>query len=178
MMTPSKEPDVFKGSVFQFPLWLQSFETLVEKKREDARDRLYYLGVYTTGEPYEAIEPYLILDSDEAYREAKETLIDRFGNKWMVAESFKKKLNDWPTLKNASGLELRKFVDFLKSCNTAMSTLGYLGSLDSIEENKRILQKLPMYIVNKWNREVDRRIYRQGTSPYYHSPHSLISSNL
>ena len=83
----------------------------------------------------------------------------------MVAESFKKKLNDWPTLKNASGLELRKFVDFLKSCNTAMSTLGHLGSLDSIEENKRILHKLPMYIVNKWNREVDRRIYRQGTSP-------------
>ena len=78
---PSKEPDVFKGSVFQFPLWLQSFETLVEKKREDARDRLYYLGVYTTGEPYEAIEPYLILDSDEAYREAKET------NGWLLRVS-------------------------------------------------------------------------------------------
>lgn len=40
-----------------------------------------------------------------------------------------------------------------------MATVGCLDILNSIEENKRMPEKLSKYIVNKWNRVVDHYIY-------------------
>ena len=44
---PKKEPDVFCGDVFEFPVWLNSFIVLVEERYSKASDRMYYLGKYT-----------------------------------------------------------------------------------------------------------------------------------
>ncbi|XP_070546348.1 uncharacterized protein [Ptychodera flava] len=79
---PRKEPNVFSGSVYDYPMWKKSFDALIERKVSVAADRLYYLGRYTSGEAKEAIKCLLLQDTDEAYTKAKKLLADRYGNKW------------------------------------------------------------------------------------------------
>ena len=58
---PAKEPSVFSGDVMTFPVWIRSFEALVERTHHDPGDRLYYLGLYTSGLAHEAIKGNFIV---------------------------------------------------------------------------------------------------------------------
>ena len=153
---PRPEPLVFKGNPLEYPIWIKSFETFIERKTKDPSERLYYLGRYTAGEAKEAVSGLLTLDNGDAYQKAKNILTSRFGNQFMVADAFRKKINDWPKIVPNDGQGLRKFSDFLEHCNTAMNTIHYLNVLNDPDENQKILKKLPNYLVARWSRVVDR----------------------
>ena len=77
---PLPEPETFSGDFLHYPVWLKSFETIIEGQTQEVSQRLYYLGRYTSGKPKEAISGLLLLDTAEAYKQAKKILADRFGN--------------------------------------------------------------------------------------------------
>ena len=76
---PTLEPDVFYGDVAKFELWLKSFETYIEKKTSSSVERLHYLGKYTAGEARSAILGFIQLRNEDAYQQAKDKLINRYG---------------------------------------------------------------------------------------------------
>ena len=153
---PLPEPEIFSGDLLHYPVWLKSFETIIEGQTEKVSQRLYYLGKYTTGEPKEAISGLLLLETEEAYKQARKILADRFGNPFLVADAYRKKINEWPKIPPNNGMSLRKFSDFLNHCQTATNTMKYLKVLDDPDENQRMVRKLPRYIIDRWSREVDR----------------------
>lgn len=140
---PLPEPEIFSGDLLHYPVWLKSFETIIEGQTEKVSQRLYYLGKYTTGEPKEAISGLLLLETEEAYKQARKILSDRFGNPFLVADAYRKKINEWPKIPPNDGMSLRKFSDFLNHCQTATNTMKYLKVLDDPDENQRMVCKLP-----------------------------------
>ena len=114
-------------------------------------ERLFYLGKYTSGEAKEAISGLLQLNTEEAYIKAKKTLKSRFGNQFLVSTAYRKKLYEWPKIQQNDGPALRKFADFLDSCKTAMESIPHLVVLNDSEENVKLLKKLPVSLVEKWN---------------------------
>ena len=66
-------------------------------------------------------------------------------------------------MKTTKGKKLRKFLDFLKGCRSVIASNRCL-SLDSIEKNSQFLDKLPNDIVNRWNRLIDTRMYKDNES--------------
>jgi len=140
---PLPEPEIFSGDLLHYPIWLKSFETIIEGQTEKVSQRLYYLGKYTTGEPKEAISGLLLLETEEAYKQARKILSDRFGNPFLVADAYRKKINEWPKIPPNDGTSLRKFSDFLIHCQTATNTMKYLKVLDDPDENQRMVRKLP-----------------------------------
>jgi hypothetical protein len=86
--------------------------------------------------------------------------MSRFGDRYKVSEAFKQKLNDWPTIRPGDAEGLRKFSDFLQHCSSAMTSIIYLDSLNSAEENRKLIVKLPRYIADRWNRVIDRWLYK------------------
>ena len=153
---PLPEPEIFSGDLLHYPEWLKSFETIIEGQTEKVSQRLYYLGKYTTGEPKEAISGLLLLETEDAYKQARKILSDRFGNPFLVADAYRKKINEWPKIPPNDGTSLRKFSDFLIHCQTATNTMKYLKVLDDPDENQRMVRKLPRYLIVRWSREVDR----------------------
>ena len=141
--------------MLQFPIWIKSFESLVEKYADTDEERLFYLNRYTAGDAKKAIHGFLCLDGPNIFQKAKAVLIQRYGNKYQIAESFKSKLANWPLIKYGEGKALLQLSDFLNHCNSAMASISYLESLNNAEENKKILKKLPRNIVERWNRTVD-----------------------
>lgn len=153
---PLPEPEIFSGDLLHYPVWLKFFQTIIEGQTERVSQRLYYLGKYTTGEPKEAISGLLLLETSDAYKQQKKILSDRYGNPFLVAEAYRKKINKWPKIPPNDGTSLRKFSDFLIYCQTAMNTVRYLKVLNDPDENQRMVHKLPRYLIDRWSREVDR----------------------
>ena len=160
---PSMEPEVFKGDRLMFMSWLRSFETLIEAHVSGDEERLYYLGKYTTGEAKQSINGYLTLSGPDIYTKAKAALKKTYGSQYHIAEAYKKELAKWPNIKTGDGPALKKFADFLEQCNSAISNTRYLESLNSADENQKLVKKIPRYLADRWNRIVDRFIFGTET---------------
>lgn len=152
---PRPEPEIFTGNPLRYPNWVKSFETFIERKTKISSERLYYLSKYTTGEAKESISGLLALDNVDAYSKAKKILMNRFGNPFIVADAYRKRIDSWPKIQPTDGQGLRKFADFLQHCNTAMNTIQYLDVLNDPDENQRMIKKLPSHVVVRWSRVVD-----------------------
>ena len=86
--------------------------------------------------------------TEDAFQEAKALLQKRYGDPFVVANAFRDKLEAWPKIANRDGLALRKLSDFLRQCDTAMRTIDSLKILNDERENKKLLMKLPDWVVN------------------------------
>ena len=91
---PRPEPEVFKGDLLRYPMWIKSFETFIERKTKDPSERLYNLSKFTTDGAKEAVSGLLPLDSEEAYIEAKKILASRFGDPFLVSNAYQKKISE------------------------------------------------------------------------------------
>lgn len=116
---PLTEPEIFRSDVLQYPFWSKSFKTIIEDQTHKAAQRLFYLGKYTAGEAREAISGFLSLETPQAYIEAKKVSSDRFGNPFLIADAYRKRINEWPRIQPNDGTTLRKYSDFLLHCQTA-----------------------------------------------------------
>ncbi len=164
---PVPEPAVFMGDPLHYTDWKASFMTLIEGRNVTSRDKLYYLRRYVGGPVKSALESYFMASSEQAYTLAWESLEDRYGNNHTVAAAFLYKLEMWPKVNVNNPTALRDFSDFLRSCESAMQTMPDLQVLNNSIENKKMLNKLPDYLVHRWKRTVTERLSQTGVFPNF-----------
>lgn len=161
---PRPEPEVFSGDLFKYPMWITSFESVIESKTSKPEERLYYLGRYTKGEAHDAISGLLCLNSKQAYEKARLILKERYGNAFTISDAYRKRIMQWPKIPPNDGMALRKFSDFLENCKAAMKSIEYLKALDDPKENQMMLQRLPANLVSKWKIIVDKCLHNDEES--------------
>lgn len=164
---PKPEPVTFNGEPLSFTDWKVSFQTLIDRKNIPATEKIYYLRKYVGGPAKKAIESYFMLGTESAYHAAWTILEERYGNKFLIAKSFRDKLNAWPKIGSKDSLELRDLVDFLRSCEAAMSQNKGLEVLNDCNENQKILAKLPDWLTSRWNRKVIDILEETETFPSF-----------
>ena len=152
---PIAVPDVFDGNdPLSFPIWRMTFDSLISNKAMTATDKLTLLNRYLGGEAKSAIKGFLMLAPSEAYEEAYNLLLARYGDKFKLASTFHERLRSWSRVSGTDIVGLRRLVDFLTQCKTAKSTLNGLDILDNESENAEIVRKLPTWLSRKWTRRV------------------------
>ncbi|KAJ8030307.1 hypothetical protein HOLleu_26680 [Holothuria leucospilota] len=151
---PSPEPGVFCGDPLKNCGWKAAFEALIGTKRIPNSKRMHYLKIYLGGSAKEAIEGYFLLCSVEAYDEARKLLDERYGDPFIIANASRDKLESWPKIPSRDGQALRKFSDFLGQCETAIQITGSLDCLHDMRENRKIISKLPDWLVTRWGRKI------------------------
>ena len=153
---PIPEPPQFNGDPLKFPSWRATFETLIGSRSIPRAERVHYLRRYLEGQAKEAVEGFLLLSTDDAYERAMHLLDDRYGNTFAIANAFRDKLDSWPKVTARDGPGLRRLADFLYQCSAAMQNNNNLYILNDERENKRILSKLPDWIIVRWGRKVQQ----------------------
>ncbi|XP_064632518.1 uncharacterized protein LOC135490878 [Lineus longissimus] len=164
---PPPEPGTFSGDPLAFPSWKGAFETLIESKRIPATERLHYMRRYLSGPARECVEGFLYLNTETAYHDAKALLEKRYGDPFTVTNAFRNKLEAWNKIPPRDGAALRKFFDFLKQCLTAMKSINTLGVLNDERENKKVLAKLPDWMITRWGRTVAEWRQNVGRFPTF-----------
>ena len=109
---PAPNPGVFSGNRLDFLDWIKCFETIFEYSCPSAKDRLYYLGRYTTGQAKDSIKAKLNQGTDKAYEEAKEILRTRFGDASLISHDYVTKLRKWPKISMLDSESLVRYSDF------------------------------------------------------------------
>ena len=151
---PLPEPGVFSGDRLKYTMWIKAFETLIESRAIRPRERLHFLGKYVSGEAKEVVNGFMLLDGEDAYQKAKEMLAKRFGDPFTIATAFRKKLDEWKQIVPNDAIGLRKYTDFLVQCATAMKKVSGLNVLNDIQENHKMVAKLPKWLSTRWARVV------------------------
>jgi hypothetical protein len=86
-----------------------------------------------------------------AYTEAIKKLEERFGCPYVIADSFRHKLEAWPKIQANNGEKLMEYADFLQQCEIAFTSVPQLSKLDDIREMKYFSNTLPKHLINKWS---------------------------
>lgn len=146
---PIPEPDVFTGETTDFAGWKSAFEILIEQKGIPDSHLIYFLKHYLGGVSREAVPGYLQIPTAESFRSAKLVLEERFGNPFAVASAFRSRLDKWSKIQSRDGTALQKLADFLQQCEVASHTMPTLKVFSDELENRKILQKLPDWLVSK-----------------------------
>lgn len=110
---PVPEPAVFSGDPLKYKDWKLSFETLIDQKNIQDKEKIYYLRRYVSGQAKKALDGYFLLGTESSYVAAWEILEERYGNPFTIAKSYRDKLQAWPKMGPKDSFELKEFVDFL-----------------------------------------------------------------
>ena len=162
---PIGVPEVFDGKdPLSFPLWQKAFDALINNRAMSATDKLNLLSRFVGGSAKVAIKGYMMLPPQEAFDAAYKQLASRYGNKNDLANGFRTRLRAWPRISGTDNEGLRNFVDYLRQCVSAKSSLGGLRVLDDESENADLVEKLPVWLGRAWARRV--AIHREDNDDF------------
>ena len=164
---PPPEPLAFSGDVLMYQSWKRSFETLISSRGVPNDERLHYLNRYIEGEARECVECYLLTNSSTAFEDSVKELDRRFGNSFIVGEKMRDKIDSFPKISGKDSQGLRRYADYLRQCESCMSAVPGLRFLDDPRENRRLLQKCPDWLVQRWKRRVVRHQRESGDFPTF-----------
>lgn len=163
---PTPQLKVFSGDPLDWPTWKASFETVIEKRTVNSNEKILYLLQFLSGPPKKIVEGYQFVQTQDAYRPAKKTLERRFGHPAVVAEAFRKRLENWPRISPRDGIALRDFADFLKTCELAMRSIEDLETLNKQHDNKQLVKVLPSWAHPKWGVRVRDHQLKNGDNKF------------
>ena len=172
---PVPEPITFKGDPIEYSDWKSSFYALLDRKCISASDKMYYLRRYIEGPAEEAICGLFLHGSKEAYDRAWKILDERFGHPFVITKAYRSKLQQWPKINSKDYRGLQRFADFLSSIEAAMNSIQGLSVLNDYTENQKLLAKLPVWLISRWNREVNAHLKETKVYPDFKTFVSFVS---
>ena len=161
-MLPPKELEPFNGDPFNFVPFLRAFNQVIVDRTEDDVDRLHYLEQYTRGKARDIVRSCSYMQPSDGFTRAIKLLSEKYGNEYHVAQSFSKKMREWPSLKPEDGTAMEEFATFLLGCQNYMEGLKSLSHLDNVSEIKVLVMKLPYKIRERWRIQADNLIERRN----------------
>ena len=167
-LLPVQRPPVFSGNYFDYATFITAFESLIECRVTDPKQRLYYLNQHTAGDAKESIKGLITLDSTDSYEKARKVLKERFGHPYRVAKVYMEKLNSWPAIREGDGASLQQFSDFLVLCEQAMKTLKYMEGLNSEDTLRKVTSKLPSTVGIRWCRLANKMLRYEERLASFH----------
>lgn len=173
---PVPEPPVFMGDSLQFIEWKSSFMALIDKKAISAADKLFYLKKYVSGPARKTIEGTFFRNDEAAYLDAWSKLNARYGQPFAIQRAFRERLAKWPKIQAKDAMSLRDFSDFLNACQDAMPHVKGLQILNDYQENQKLVQKIPDWAVNRWNREVTQALSKTQEFPTFKEFAAFVSA--
>lgn len=159
---PRLESPTYNGDPMQFNVFMKAFEHCVEAKTNCKGDCLYYLELYTRGQPRDIVHSCLHMTAEKGFAVAKRLLKGHFGNEFKIIAAYMEKVTGWPTVKPEDTKALKAYGLFLCECSNAMEELQYLEELNMPANIKILSQKLPHKLRDKWRTKACEILEKTG----------------
>ena len=147
---------LFEGDPLDYWNFIKSFETSIVSNAASESKKLMYLLQYTSGVAKDTIKCCLYKDPSLGYQAARKLLEERFGHPFRIASQYVTKLTEGPPLKPSDRTGLLAFADQLKDCENTLESIGYLDEINSADNLRRIVQRLPFHLRTKFVEVADQ----------------------
>ena len=143
----------FSGKAIEWPQWISLFKTLIHEQRSLSNsEKLAHLQSSVTGVAKQAVEGMLF--DGELYPVALQTLKERFGREGDIVNANLSSIFSIPPMKEIDPPALENLCSVVHCAVTVLKSLGFNGDLNSTENLRRIVLKLPNELKREWGRQV------------------------
>lgn len=143
----------FTGEPGEWPRWYALFKTLVHDQVSLTQtEKMLHLQSSVVGIAQHTIAGMMC--EGALYEEALRTLRDRFGREEDVIHSCLEKVFSCPPPMELDPVSLERFHASVHCAVTVFQNLGYRGDLESFENLRRIVEKLPSCMRRDWGEHV------------------------
>ncbi|XP_078344113.1 uncharacterized protein LOC144629778 [Oculina patagonica] len=147
---PKPELNKFNSNPLEFWSFIRSFDNNIEKNSTDEGEKMTFLLQYCTGAARDAIKSCVTMDPALGYQEARKLLKDRFGHPFKIATAHLNQVTRGPPVKPNDQKGLLAFADQLKDCQNVLHSIGYLDEINSADNLRSIIDRLPFHLKTKW----------------------------
>ena len=172
---PKHELSKFDGNPLEFWNFIRTFESNIERNASDESEKLTFLLQYCSGAARNAIKSCVSMDPLLGYQTAKALLEDRFGNPFKVATAYLNEVTNGPPVRPHDSKALLAFADKLRDCTNGLESIGYLEEINSADNLRRIVNRLPFHLKMKWL-EVADSIQQSGQRPKIHDISRFVTT--
>ena len=152
---PKRVIPTFGGNLLDYRMFIQAFEAGIECKEPDSRSRLFYLEQHTCGTAKELVRSCQHMNPEAGYKRARELLDEKFGQRHRLAMAYVDRVLSAESLKNEDVAGLENFSILLASCKNSLKAIGYLNKIENPESMRRIIEKLPFKLQERWRDVAD-----------------------
>ena len=145
----------FCGDPLDYDSFIRTFDARIASRTNDDSERRHYLDQYTSGIPKQIVRSCMHIPAGLGYAEARRQLDERFGDRFMLAQTYLKRLETWPTIRKDDVKRLDELTIFLVGCRNAMSVSDGIRELDYPTSLCLIVSKLPGFLQERWARTAD-----------------------
>ncbi|KAL9958369.1 hypothetical protein ACROYT_G035375 [Oculina patagonica] len=171
---PKPELNKFNGNPLEFWSFIRSFDNNIEKNSTDEGEKMTFLLQYCTGAARDAFKSCVTMDPVLGYQEARKLLKDRFGHPFKISTAHLNQVTRGPPVKPNDQKGLLAFADQLKDCQNVLHSIGYLDEINSADNLRSIIDRLPFHPKTKWL-EVSDSIQESGQRPRIHHISRFVS---
>ena len=151
---PEVELMTFDGDPLKYWGFIRMFDNSVEKDTVNSSSKLSLLLQYTSGRARAVIRCCDLMNPDMGYRRARELLQERFGNSFIITETWIDQVTNGPPIKPNERQKLQDFADELRSCMETLQAMGSSAEINVQSSLVKIIARLPFFMQNKWKQEV------------------------
>ncbi|XP_068704520.1 uncharacterized protein [Montipora foliosa] len=172
--SPKADISKFDGNPLDYWNFVCSFDNGITKNALDDSERLSYLLQYCTGAAREAIKSFLAVDSAVGYQTARTLLEERFGHPYKIAATHLNRITSGTPLKPCDQRGLLTFADQLRDCQNVLESIEYMDEINSADNLRNVIERLPFHLKVKWLEVVDR-LRDNGLCPRIHHISEFVS---
>lgn len=151
---PKAELQQYDGDPMNYWTFIRSFDDNVGRLLVDDSKKLVRLLHYCTSKARRVIQCCASMQPSVGYARARRLLEGRFGNKFLVAESWVTKITEGPVINNQHNDGLLEFADNLRSCVNTLEAMDNLVEVNSQKVLVKIVERMPPYLQIRWRKEV------------------------
>ena len=149
----------FSGDPLDYDSFIRTFDARIASRTNDDSEKMHYLDQYTSGIPKQIVRSCMHIPAGLGYMEARRQLDERFGHRFLLAQTYLKRLETWPTIRKDDVKGLDEFTIFLVGCRNAMSVTDGILELDYPTSLHLIVSKLPGFLQERWVRTADSNLH-------------------
>ena len=162
---PKVELMMYDGDPLQYWGFIRMFDNSVEKDTVDNSAKLSRLLQYTSGRARAVIQCCAVMNPDMGYQRARQLLQERFGNSFIITETWIDQVTNGPQIKPNERQKLQDFSDELRSCMETLQAMGSSAEINAQSSLVKIIARLPFFMQNKWKQEVRKIRKMQYRNP-------------
>ena len=134
----------FSGDPLEYVEFMTNFKDNIECQVSDESQRFTRLLAQCVGKAKDAIRSCVNLDANQRYKEAKNCLLENFGQPHIIVEAHMKKLREIQ-IRRSDASSLMEFVRHLDDSERALKSMGpsYSNRLDNEDVIVMLMRKLP-----------------------------------
>ena len=165
MCLPKVELLHFDGDPLKYWLFSRQLDSNVDNNNVSECHKLLMLFQSCRGKARMAIECCAAMETAVGYSKARAILKERFGNNFVISEAWVAKVAGGPIIGGRDKEALQNMADDLRNCVENLDAMGLLCEVSTQSVLLKIVQRLPMFLRNRWVHEVMKIRKRNLTNP-------------